>query len=554
MKKLLATIAAAGLVAGAHATEWDLTYAITWVTIWNQEGIVDGDVAFGEQSDIITGPLYIADGATVTLRDVSINKQGKTSTDHAGIECMGDATIILEGSNLVKGYSDSYPGIFVPQGKTLTIKGAGSLAVGPGGKGYGAGIGAGRGKPCGNIVIEGGTIYAQSKIGGGAGIGGAGGDDSWGMVSSCGNITIKGGNVIAIGSQGNVVVDSSGNLDSWWDRGGAGIGCGFQSACGSITIEGGTVTATGYTPAAGLGGSQGSCGTLMISGGTVTAKSNVWGAGIGGGYSGGCGNVSITGGSVSATGGQEAAGIGTGRNGTVSGVTISDGITSVVATPGKNCTTAIGAGKNGTCSSTSIASGIPSATSGNTRILGPTLDLSTLVGDTVVANGMTLTGTLKMKYKISIAAGARVGLSDATIKGVNDSTCGWAGITCLGNAEIYLEGVNTVRGFYQDYPGIYVPSGSTLKIRTLGWGSLKASSNGRSAGIGAGKGAVNSPERAVTVKGGTVLAWGGDDPRQPGGMGGSQSQSDLILSHSPQEGKPTTGRHPPRKHSLISLH
>ena len=87
MKKLIATIAAAaGLVAGAHAAEWDLTYAITWVTIWNQEGIVDGDVAFGEQSDIITGPLYIADGATVTLRDVSINKQGKTSTDHVTVQ------------------------------------------------------------------------------------------------------------------------------------------------------------------------------------------------------------------------------------------------------------------------------------------------------------------------------------------------------------------------------------------------------------------------------------------------------------------------------------
>lgn len=54
----------------------------------------------------------------------------------AGITCLGDATIILaDGSNnTVKAINDSYPGIIVPVGKTLTIKGETGIV-------YGCGIG-----------------------------------------------------------------------------------------------------------------------------------------------------------------------------------------------------------------------------------------------------------------------------------------------------------------------------------------------------------------------------------------------------------------------------
>ena len=101
-----------------------------------------------------------------------------------------------------------------------------------------------------------------------------------------------------------------------------------------------------------------------------------------------------------------------------------------------------------------------------------------------VADGMTLYGTLADRYKVSIAAGATVTLSNATILGVNNITNLFAGITCLGDATLVLEGANTVRGFNADYPGLYVPASSTLTIR--GDGSLTAESNGYGAGIGGG--------------------------------------------------------------------
>ena len=96
-----------------------------------------------------------------------------------------------------------YAGIYVPEGKTLTIRGTGSLTV-TGGSGGGAGIG-----------------------------GNATGD------ANCGSIVISGGTIKATGGSG-----------------GAGIGLGYSSGCvfGDITISGGTVTATGCDEAPGIGG------------------------------------------------------------------------------------------------------------------------------------------------------------------------------------------------------------------------------------------------------------------------------------------------------------
>ena len=71
--------------------------------------------------------VSIADGATVTLRDATINWVHSASCKWAGITCEGDATIILEGANTVKGFYEHYSGIYAPKGKTLTIKGQGSL-------------------------------------------------------------------------------------------------------------------------------------------------------------------------------------------------------------------------------------------------------------------------------------------------------------------------------------------------------------------------------------------------------------------------------------------
>ena len=242
--------------------------------------------------EILTGTLAsnvkisIADGAMVTLNNVTIN--GVYDGDNykwAGISCEGDATIILSGTNTVKGFHISYPGIHVPTGKTLTIKGTGSLNASS--NGNGSGIGGGYTNPCGNIVIEDGTITATGEF-------------------RC-----------------------------------AGIG-GGTNACGNITISGGTITAQGGECGAGIGSGQScECGYINITGGTVTATGGRYGAGIGSGYdNSSCGNITITSGvtRVTATKGMDApCSIGKGKDGytpsTCGTVTIGGNVGAITTSP-----------------------------------------------------------------------------------------------------------------------------------------------------------------------------------------------------------------------------
>ena len=170
--------------------------------------------------------VSIADGATVTLRDVQnngkIEDNGTLLECRPGIKCLGDATIILEGNNTVTG-GDQYAGIYVPGDKKLTIRGTGSLNVTGG--------------------------YRAAGIGGNAT-----GD------ANCGSIFISGGTVTATGGSG-----------------GAGIGLGAsdnEGECKAITISGGTVTATGRDGAPGIGGARGYYESITITGDVtkVTAK------------------------------------------------------------------------------------------------------------------------------------------------------------------------------------------------------------------------------------------------------------------------------------------
>lgn len=182
---------------------------------------VSGDFV-ARDNDVLTGTLRrnvkisIADGATVLLRDVTINRpHDYYDYDYtwAGISCEGDATILLSGDNHVKGFSSKYPGIYIPSGKTVTIKGDGSLRAES--NGSGAGIGGGYNKDCGNIVIEGGSITASGGTSVSAiGVGGYG---------SCGNITISSGvtSITAINKMGANY---------------ANIGGGDHGTCGVVTI------------------------------------------------------------------------------------------------------------------------------------------------------------------------------------------------------------------------------------------------------------------------------------------------------------------------------
>ena len=240
----------------------------------------DGDVLTGTLASNVK--ISIADGATVTLDGVTINGVNDANYEWAGITCLGDATIILSGTNTVNGFYQNYPGIQAAAGKTLIINGTGSLTASSYGKG--AGIGGVNNVACGNIEIQGGTITATS-LKYGAGIGG-------GDRADCGNITISGGIVNATGGER-----------------GAGIGGGRRGpdngSCGNILISGGTVTATGGENAAGIGGGRGynnttfsSCGTITITSG-VTKVTATMGDGapysIGAGRYGTCGTVTIGG-------------------------------------------------------------------------------------------------------------------------------------------------------------------------------------------------------------------------------------------------------------------
>ena len=237
--------------------------------------------------------ISIADGATVTLKNASINAdESFTTGDYAGLNCLGDATITLEAgtTNTVKGFNKTYPGIHVPSGKTLTINGTGALAASPnttkvGTGASGAGIGGGVGLSCGNIVIAGGTITA-SAVSHSAGIG-CGGNSTG--TQTCGNITITGGTVTA----------------TCHNSYGAGIGAGINGECGNISITGGTVTASSSQFSSGgagigCGGTQSTVGTITIDD-TVTKVTAVKGLGaqsIGKGFSSdtcSCGTITIGG-------------------------------------------------------------------------------------------------------------------------------------------------------------------------------------------------------------------------------------------------------------------
>ena len=217
---------------------------VNLATLSNSYEAKDGDIIGGTLSS--KAMISIADGATVTLSNATINGADDDFWKNAGITCKGNATIILEGMNTVRGFYMNYPGIHIAKDKTLTIKGDGSLIASS--NGLAAGIGGGvAGIDCGNIVIEGGNVTATGgKTSAGIGSG---------FKSSCGDITIKGGTIKATGGQSA-----------------AGIGTGMAGSCGNITITNTvtSVTATkGKSATHSIGkGVQGTIGTVTIGGKT----------------------------------------------------------------------------------------------------------------------------------------------------------------------------------------------------------------------------------------------------------------------------------------------
>jgi len=193
-----------------------------------------------QNGDVVTGKLTaqvkisIADGATVTFKGDTIKGAIAMENPWPGVTCKGNATIILaDGStNIVSPFGDYYPGIYVPVGKTLTIRGnTGELRV--------------RGSRA--AAIGGGSASLDYGIG-----------ITYYDNVDCGNIRIEGG-----------VIKASANLEA------ASIGAGTDAKCGDITITGGKIIA--YSPFGPAIGSVtgGSCGKILIMGGIIEAKTEM---------------------------------------------------------------------------------------------------------------------------------------------------------------------------------------------------------------------------------------------------------------------------------------
>ena len=222
-----------------------------------------------------------------------------SNDDYPGITCLGDATIILSGTNTVKGGGVKAGFQIGGPGSTLTIEGDGSLSAIGGSQSAGIGLSRAWGESVsgGNIIINSGTIVAQSSSLFGAGIG-------TGVIYGQSNSAIL----------------------------------------GNITINGGYVTATGSTTGAGIGtgfaypNTTNRVGNININGGTVVAN----------------------GGAAQYDGAPGGAGIGTGENNysnntnQVGDITISSAVTSVTATRGSANTVSIGAGPRGICGTVTI--------------------------------------------------------------------------------------------------------------------------------------------------------------------------------------------------------
>ena len=223
-----------------------------------------------QDGDILTGSLMgqyrisvASHDATVTLRDVNITNLDEDS-DWLGISCMDNTTLVLEGNNIVMSGLDNgddwqhpancnNPGIYIAPGKTLTIRGNGSLTASPryneGGFISGCGIGGGYGLSCGSIRIESGTINAIGE-GGCAAIGaGCSCED---CEVSCGSITIVDGNVTAKAGYGAAGI-------------GAVRACENDNVCGSILLLDGSVKAEGGEGAEAVGAGMGSCCVRVVS-------------------------------------------------------------------------------------------------------------------------------------------------------------------------------------------------------------------------------------------------------------------------------------------------
>lgn len=426
-----------------------------------------------QDGDILTGTMTpdnyhisIADGATVTLLDANIQDYSDFQfSSPAGITCLGDANLILKGTNIVNAASNYYPNIYIKKNYTLTIDGEGSLSVG--GNHNGCGIGGGNAyesRNGGSVTVNGGQITVTNGIGSGSGgsieniiITGGELNVSRGIGNvrngTCGTISIHGGTVIATGENAGAAIGSGelgscklifingGNVTATGasfggSDGTAAIGCGAGGSCNGIQIEGGTINAQGGNGAAGIGtgvaynGQGSTCnGIYILSNCNITATGGVYGAGIGSsGELSSCGDINIAVGDITATGGLSAAGIGSGWKGQCGNINISgkyDEWTLITATGGMYGA-GIGSGREGLCGNIEMSGGsveYPGAVYvsaiGNNNAAGiGTSNYKSTCGDITITSTVTMITAIKQDYSGYASYSVGIGHENA------ENTCG----------------------------------------------------------------------------------------------------------------------------------
>ena len=459
-----------------------------------------------QDGDILTGALAgnykitVADGATVTLSDATItySDNSQEANNYAGITCLGDATLVLEGTNTVQAAFYHWPAVFVVPNKTLTIRGEGTLNASTT-NGAAAAIGAGLSSvsgPSGNIVIESGTINATAVIG--PAIGGGNG-------ASCGTITIIGGTINATsnfaagigGGQGNGaggdITISGGNVTAVSNGNGAGIGSGSgRASCGVITISGGTVNATASNATGiGAGMSNTPCSAINILGGNITAKSNNSGAGIGAGLgNSSCGAITISGNATIVDASSNGTGIGAGvSNFSCGAITIDGG--NITATSKYNA---------------GIDSGQGTATCNGITINGGTINATSPYGVGIGSASNQSCGSINITGADVTAVGAYAGI------GAQSGTSVCSGIN-ISNSTVYAKGKEANYGC-----GIGISMGGTIGPITIAddveLTAIKAT--GADKCIGKGYSSSDPTIGTITV-GGTVYP-NGVDANQADGL------------------------------------
>ena len=434
---------------------WTLTMPSNLVTLSPLRKISDGAVLSG---DFIDGlPFGIVAGATVTLSNAVIEPSGGP-----GIICLGDAVIVLEGTNVARSFPEDYPGYpgiqAGPTNTTLEIRGGGSLTVE--GDEFSPGIGSGFFGECGDIVISGGTITAT----GGRAAAGIGS----GFFGECGDITITDGVTLLT----SVSSESPSN-----------IGAGRLGVCGTVTVGGmemGEIVVTPYV--------------YRPSGVPFTV------------------HFDANGGSGAMADQSFAAGIPQNLQ--------SNAFTRAgLLFHGWN-TRADGGGAYYYDSQPAT---FGSDTTLYAQWCGANVTLTPETGDVTLSDGQVLAGTGGTNTCVVVVPGATVTISNVTIVDSYMSPC--AGITCLGDATIILEGANVVRSLADNYPGILAgPTNTTLVIR--GPGSLTAEGAFYGSGIGSGGDGMDCGN--IEISGGMVTATGGNDAAGIG-SGAAGSCGDITI-------------------------